>query len=364
MGKPLKTILVGLHSLCAGGTERVASTLLNAFAEWPNVEVHCILYGKKPEVFYQISPKVTIHVPDFTFSDRHRILSTLRTMGFIRRVIRRIKPSVFLNFGEYWNSLALLSAKGLGVDVVVADRSNPNKPLGTIQEFLRSWLYASAGCVIVQTSRAARVIKEKVPKQRVIEVIPNPLASWPNASQAPKRNEVLFVGRLIPSKNVDRLIHMFAAARRDDWRLIIVGDDAQGFSEMGNLKQIASALKVDQWVSFEGKQRNVAEYYRRASIFAFASDSEGFPNALAEALSFGLPCIAYDCDAGPGDLVVDGFNGYLVRTHDEHQFSQRLMELISDQELRECLAANAKKSVAHLENSRIAQDFLRACGSV
>ncbi|TXK65575.1 glycosyltransferase [Alkalisalibacterium limincola] len=357
----MKTILIGLHSLCTGGTERVASTLLNDFSELPNLEVHCILYGNNPEVYYEISPKVKMHTPDFKFSGRQRILSTLRTMVFIRRVVRQTQPSVFLNFGEYWNNLALLSVKGLGVETVVADRSNPKKSLGALHEFLRTWLYGAASCVIVQTGRAARVLKEKIPKHRKIEIIPNPLVSWPNASGMPRRREVLFVGRLIPSKNVDRLVRMFAAARTADWRLIIVGDDAQGFSEMEKLRQIVSTLKIDRWVSLEGKQRKVADYYSRASIFAFASDSEGFPNALSEALSFGLPCIAYDCDAGPGDLVIDGFNGYLVKTHDEQKFTQRLTQLMADQDLRAKLATNARSSVGHLASARIASEFLRVC---
>ena len=48
-----KTLLLGVHSLCPGGTERVVSLLLESFVRLPALDVHCILYGRSPTCFYE-----------------------------------------------------------------------------------------------------------------------------------------------------------------------------------------------------------------------------------------------------------------------------------------------------------------------
>ena len=46
------------------------------------------------------------------------------------------------------------------------------------------------------------------------------------------------------------------------------------------------------------------------------SHSEGFGMVLLEAISFGLPCISYDCPSGPRDIIENDVNGYLVPMDD------------------------------------------------
>jgi len=203
----------------------------------------------------------------------------------------------------------------------------------------------------------AGIVSGRVP----VHVIPNPLFELPEPTPLPRRPEVLFVGRLIPSKHVDRLIRTFDRVRHGDWRLVIVGGDAQGFSEMGNLRELLRARRLEASVELVDTQRDVGRFYRRASIFAFPSSSEGFPNALAEALSFGLPSVAYDCSAGPADLIKDGRNGFLVPVHDDAAFAERLVRLMNDSDLRERMSRRAVASVARLEKTQIAKRFLDAC---
>ena len=58
-----------------------------------------------------------------------------------------------------------------------------------------------------------------------------------------------------------------------------------------------------------GAVDDVDKWLARASIFAFSSISEGFPNALIEAMAAGLPCVSFDCDAGPRDIIKNKING-------------------------------------------------------
>jgi GalNAc-alpha-(1->4)-GalNAc-alpha-(1->3)-diNAcBac-PP-undecaprenol alpha-1,4-N-acetyl-D-galactosaminyltransferase len=355
------TVLLGVHSLCPGGTERVVSSLLASFVRIPALEVHCILYGRSPTCFYEVPVGVTLHRPPFEFDAFSRANATLKTVRFIRKVVQSLRPAAFLNFGERWNNLVLLSASATRVPVLVADRSSPAKPLGRVHEPLRRRLYARSAGVIVQTREAAERMAGIVNGRVPVHVIPNPLFQMPEPWPSSRRCEVLFVGRLIPSKHVDRLIRIFERARHGDWRLMIVGGDAQGFLEMGNLQEMLRARGLESCVELAGTQRDVERFYRRASIFAFPSSSEGFPNALAEALSFGLPSVAYDCSAGPSDLIQDGRNGFLVPVFDDETFAKRLGNLMNDADLRNRMSQRAAASVARLEKTRIAQRFLDAC---
>ena len=79
-----------IHSLQAGGMERVMSELVNYFAAAKKYEVHLILYGLKRDVFYEVNQDVIIHKPNFEFDNAKRILSTIKTIRFLRKKIKEI----------------------------------------------------------------------------------------------------------------------------------------------------------------------------------------------------------------------------------------------------------------------------------
>ncbi|MFT6323715.1 MAG: hypothetical protein ACJAWO_001270, partial [Halieaceae bacterium] len=70
-----------IPSLHLGGAERVMSVLMNGFVEqFQTLEIHLILYGKQPTIFYNLSSKIVIHKADFIFDKNRRLLSTLKTI--------------------------------------------------------------------------------------------------------------------------------------------------------------------------------------------------------------------------------------------------------------------------------------------
>ena len=76
---------------------------------------------------------------------------------------------------------------------------------------------------------------------------------------------------------------------------------------------------------------------------------EGSPNALIEAMHFGLPCVSTDCPSGPSELITDGHSGYLIPIDDQKQLEARLTKLMNDEKLRKKFSSNAVKSVKSLE---------------
>lgn len=344
-----------IHSLQAGGMERVMSELVNYFSATRKYEVHLVLYGIKREIFYPIANEIIVHKPSFEFDNSKRFLSTLKTIQFLRKKCKEIHPIAVLSFGERWNNLVLLSLLGSKIPVFVSDRAQPDKPLGFKDDTLRKWLYPTAKGVIVQTSKALAIF-QKMYKQSNFKVIGNPIRAIENQNLE-KENYVLMVGRYIQSKQQDVLIRIFAKLNAPDWKLVLIGYDHLQQTNQSNWEKEAESLGIRDRVIFTGKQANVEEYYNRSKIFAFTSKSEGFPNVIGEAMSAGLPVVAFDCVAGPSDLITHNENGYLIPLNDEDLFVQKLQYLIDNQSIREELGKKAKNNMAQFELNYICNQY-------
>lgn len=346
-----------IHSLGIGGMERVMSILLNDFAQRENVNVDLVLIGRKREVFYDLPEAIKIHKPNFVFDNKKRNYHTLKTMSFLRKTLKQLKPDCILGFGEFWNNLLLLSAIGLPYPIFISDRSQPNKDLGKFHNRLRNMLYPRAAGFIAQTNFAAENA-HKNGWNTNITTIGNPIKQINALSSVEKREKIILsVGRLISTKHFDDLIKMFVDLDQSSWKLVIVGGNAKRQDQLSELKKQVKDLKAEDKVELTGEIKNVEDYYRKASIFAFTSSSEGFPNVVGEALAHGLPVVSYDCMAGPADLIEEGKNGFLVQTHDHQKFKEKLSRLMNDNSLLTSLSKNTRAKVDEFQEKKIADRF-------
>jgi GalNAc-alpha-(1->4)-GalNAc-alpha-(1->3)-diNAcBac-PP-undecaprenol alpha-1,4-N-acetyl-D-galactosaminyltransferase len=344
--------------------ERVMSELATYFCSKEKFEVHLVLYGLIREIFYPIPDNIIVHKPSFEFDNSKRTWNTLKTLWFLRQIIKEIHPDTVLSFGELWNNFVLLATLGLKYSVFVSDRCQPDKSLGKFHNRLRKLLYPKATGVICQTE-VAKNIYSKMFYHTNLVVIGNPIREIESNNATKQENIILSVGRLIQSKNHDELIKIFSQIDAHDWKLIIVGDDALNQKNMKRLKKLVHDLGIDNRVELTGTRMNVETFYLRAKIFAFTSSSEGFPNVVGEAMSAGLPVIAYDCVAGPSDLIEHEKTGYLIKLHDSASFINGLEKLVKDEALREAFGNLGKLKIQNFSVQNISQEFekviLSAC---
>lgn len=178
-----------------------------------------------------------------------------------------------------------------------------------------------------------------------ITAIPNAL-SWPIADRAaPVVDKVVVAaGRLEEQKAFDRLITAYAplVASRPEWRLDIYGSG----SEMPKLRRLIKRLGVGHRVTLRGHSNQMPAVLRGCAIFAMSSEREGFPMVLLEAMSVGLPMVAYDCPRGPAEVLRDGVNGRLIPDGDNAAFTAALTELMDSVELRQQMGAAALADAA------------------
>ncbi len=164
-----------------------------------------------------------------------------------------------------------------------------------------------------------------------VEVIPNFTVLPVVKLSTCENKQVLAVGRLEWQKGFDCLIEVWAIVSRKhpDWQLTILGSGTHEES----LKQQICSLKLNN-IAIRPFTPAINKYYSESSVFALSSRFEGFGLVLLEAMQNGLPCVAFDCPYGPGDIVADNRTGYVVHNGDIELFADRLCRLIEDDRLR------------------------------
>lgn len=355
----ISKIALIIHSLGIGGMERVMAVLINHFSTIRNVELHLVLIGKKREIKQDIPSNVIVHKPLWDFDNTKRTFHTLKTMFYIRRTIKSIQPLTILSFGEMWNNLFLFSVLGTGFRTYISDRSEPGKNLGKLHNILRSSLYPYAKGYIAQTTKAAEIARVSRWASN-ITVISNPVKQVVTQRNSISEMEVLNVGRLIPTKHIDELILMFGKVNTDsEWILKVVGGNAKGLYLLEEYRELVIKEGLQNQVELLGQVNSTDDLYLKAEIFAFTSSSEGFPNALAEAMAAGCACIAYDCVAGPSDIIDDGINGFLIPMGAEQQYMEKLKMLMSDENLRKRFSIAAREKMKQFDARLISQKYFK-----
>ena len=88
------------------------------------------------------------------------------------------------------------------------------------------------------------------------------------------------------------------AIRLPDYNLVIYGEG----NKREELEKLVKDQNLKDRVSLPGNIQNIADEMEKNSMFVLSSDFEGMPNALMEAMAFGLPCISTDCPCGGPDF--------------------------------------------------------------
>ncbi len=355
-------LLILVHSLSSGGAERVTSSLANYWARkgW---SITILTVAGLETDFYSLDAGVrraALGLDQPSASIWHALRHNFRRVRKLRAFITREQPDVVLAMMSTASILVSLAARKTGIPAIGSERTYPPAmPLGFIWSRLRRFSYQYLSAVVVQTEQGEAWIREHT-KAGFTAVIPNPI-TFPIEPHEPRimpRNPgrtLLAVGRLGEEKRFDWLIEAFAAlaGRFTDWNLIILGE---GVCRPKLEKQVES-LGLAKRVSLPGAVGNIGEWYEAADLYALCSRFEGFPNTLAEALSYGLPAVSVDCDTGPRDIIRHGVDGLLVPQNDQGALVDALASLMTDEYLRKEFSQRATEAAQRFAPERIAETW-------
>lgn len=343
-------ILFVSGNLCDGGAQRVISVVTSQLARKGH-EVHLLLFARD-EKEYPIDPNVKIASLGDTFEEYVSLSLVQRTLA-IRKYVKSIQPDAAVGFLEGGYGL-FLATLGMRFPKVASARVDPKFILqrkGWRSEVDKLW-FRQADAVVVQTNRQKEHAKNA--KWNNMTVIVNPvsdaaLATEPHAYERPCRR-IVMAGRLAKQKNYPMAFRAMKIVleKYPDAQLDIFG---KGLEETA-LRNLITELDLQNNVRLLGWTENTVREYVNSDVYVLASDFEGMPNALMEAMAVGLPCISTDCDTGPEDLITDGENGYLVQVNDAETLAQRLIQIMDmSPEQRKELGENAKMTMKEYFNA-------------
>ncbi len=175
-----------------------------------------------------------------------------------------------------------------------------------------------------------------------------------------EENIILYVGRIEPLKGIDILLRAVPLLEcANDLRVIVVGGNPSGDTEMERLKTISEELGIRNSVTFTGPlpQAQLPAYYSAADIFALPSHTESFGLAALEAMACGTPVVVSRV-GGLKTFVENGRTGYLVPWRCPESFAQRLDTLLAAPDLRNAMGRAAREKALNMGWDRVADRML------
>lgn len=351
-----KTIAFVIYNLESGGAERVITELANSFVSDYKVFIITLV---KTKPFYKLNSEVNLLYCSEKVKNRTNPLKSIvdgvSRVRTLTEIIKKNNIQLIIGFMTTSNIYAIWASKLCRIPCIVSERANHEiYKLPKLQTLIRDISYKLCNYLVVQTSANKHFYSKKLSPSKII-VIPNPIANALATKRTPKLNKskcniILNVGSFKKGKAQELLISAFANIDNRGWQIIFVGD---GPTKQKNLN-LTKKLNLKQQISFVGKQKNIHEFYNNASLFVFTSEHEGFPNALLEALYFGIPTISTNCKHGPSELITNKKNGFLIPVGDQNMLQKKLSELMENEVLQNKFKENAMKTTERYQLDFIA----------
>ncbi len=325
--------------------EKASSQMANALVHSVGKVSVVTIFKKKH--FFKLQKEISLYEPK-TEVTRLNILGTIK---YLRQNIKSINPDTILVYNKFYGALVAVSLVGVSIPFFISERSSPFYKWGGKLNLFNKVAFAinSPMGIMVQTEEALK-FQEKYYRSSRLAVIPNILEKPVLEPIYERQNFILAVGRLNdPLKGFDRLIIALSKVK-NNWPLFIVGGNA---NEDKSLTLLIDQLNLKDRVVFKGKQNNVSQFYKQAGIFVIPSRSEGFPNVLIEAMSYGAPCVSFDFSSGPKEIIDNQVSGVLIDEGDTEKLAQAIDQLIENENHRKKIG-----DVAKIESKKYGEEFI------
>lgn len=320
-----KKIVFTIDTNNAGGGERVIATLANYMAS-KGYET-CVINSDSDSSFYKLNSEVKVLKMGLN-TTKGKIASVRRLISkykYLRKYFKEYRPDAVVTFLFNMEAPTILAGLAAHTNVIASVRNSASrypKP----QRLFRRFFYPKIKGVVFQSKLVQNFTDYKQLTNSV--VIMNPLPVEIGNKMEPvqyedRKNYIINVGRLDHQKNQKMLIDAFKMIEADfpDFKLLI-------FGEGGMRKELENYIESNNManrIHLMGEVREATKKYRDAKLFVLSSDYEGFPNALAEAMIYGIPSISTDFDSGvASELIREGENGWLVDVGDTQKLAQKM----------------------------------------
>lgn len=181
--------------------------------------------------------------------------------------------------------------------------------------------------LVVVSNNLKDFYQDKVKKAKVI-YIPNVIDNMPDKRSELKNNNLVTVGRLEKEKGQEDLIEIVKKVKKKikDVKLYLIGDGSLKKELIDKVKE----NNLEDTIIFTGflSKDDMEKYLIKSKLFVMTSFTESFGLVLIEAMSYGLPCIAFDSADGAKNLLKDDI-GFLIKDRDKDKMALQIIELLN-----------------------------------
>lgn len=298
-----------------GGTERVATNLINQLSNL-NLDVTVFTLEKKNiDNFFKINESIKVVLPD----KKNNISNIIYVL---KESKRKKTPLIVISMGKLSFITSMLSILYKPYSLILSEHIS-FQSYSKVKRFLKLISYRIPDKIALLTNNDKDLIGKNNNK---ITVIPNmnPYDGYNTSPFDSRKNIALAIGRLTYQKNFERLINIWLDANTTDWILYIIGSG----EEKNKIEKIISHKENIKLIS---ECNNIHDYYNNAKLTLMTSRYEGLPMVLIESQHFGIPIISFDCKTGPKEIIENNINGYLIPYNNDFLYKEKLEALIADE---------------------------------
>lgn len=358
--KKIKRILFfipfGLET--SGGAERVLTTLVNNLIKDKMYEIDIISYNKT-QSFYKLSSKVNLLDLNFKNSKNFVLkkIKPLSLLFILKKIILKNNYSYIVTLGEDVTILISLLRLPENIKKVTWIHNSIFQKTYKVLKLLRYFAYKKMDKIVMINSTDTKVYT-KVYGEKVI-FIPNPiiknnkfLNNFTNHEEKVKK-QIISVGRLSRVKDFKTAIEIFSYIEKKypEWKYKIIGKDE---GEKVSLLNLIKNLNLKN-VEIISESTNIFKEYEAADFLLVTSINESFSMVILEARSIGVPTIAFDCDSGPRDLIINGYNGFLIKDRNKKELLKSIEILITNKILLNKFKENSLENLEKYNVENIVQ---------
>jgi len=340
-----------------GGTEKVLANKANYFAEVLGYEVHIFINDQaNKDLAYHFSDRIIFHdmsINSYSKQPHIPLISgfflKIKLLPIYQEKIDRIKPDVIIVTQHGIDSYIVPKLKTSAPIVrefhssldVIHLRSNfinnfIKRKLFLYQTLKRYNKFDKFDYVVFLTENEKNKSNLKTNKIVISNMLENAFAK----KEYNTKKNIISVGSMRDmGKRFDVQIRMWKKIIKKfpDWKLNIYGDG----KEREKLQSYINELGLNKSVLLHGNAKNIHEKYNNADFFLLTSMAEGFSMVVIESIAHGLPVVTFDCPEGPGEIVRNNIDGFVVENNNEEELLKKVIELISDSLKREVMGNNA-----------------------
>lgn len=367
------------------GMERILTAKLNYLAEHTNHELFLLTYEQEgcPLAF---SLNNSVHYISINNSIPQRkdyslltwikkyIIARNNFAQTLKEILKEVKPDIIVcnvySFTIIDIIIQISYSKGIKTIIeshtklsttFLSHKFRYNKLLYII---IKKW----DSLILKRSRRASYVValtdqdvEDWKPYVKKIAVIPNFITIEPKPVKDYSAKRVISAGRYSYEKGYDMLLKAWSTIIKDypDWQLHIYGD-----GDRSPYIQQTEQLGISSSVFLHPSTSDIAEEYSKSSIYVMSSRYEGFGLVLIEAMSCGLPCIAFDCPYGPRNIINNMHDGILVSYKDLDILADYTTFLMANPMTRKEYGLKALENIKRYNKDTIMSQWINLFGKL